>query len=228
MLLAAGLIRRFGTISREEVCEKALKCFEGLLAVLDSQGSAGKISSMIDRQVPSVQKTAELIIDHLLFNVNDDPYLSLGLTRDAGKAEVNKRWKRLIVLYHPDRYPDKKEYEEKAKKINEVYDKIRKIKEHGVRYGPVEDIFRDVPPPAAAVHHARYLRYLPTLILALTIFIAIISILLFFKAAKDDRHKYDKNQGEWSRPAGIRGSRTPALTTRGCPSCRTTAACRIL
>jgi len=228
LLLAAGLLRRFETISREDFQEKALKCFEGLLDIRESEDSATKVSSLIERQATDVQKSAEAIIDHLLFNKNNDPYLSLGLPKHAGEVEVNRRWRRLIVLYHPDRYPDNKEYEEKAKKLNEAYAQIRKAKEHVVWYGPINDVFRDSPPKADAVHHARYLRYLPTLILALTIFIALISILLFFKAVKDDRQLHNKNERESSRPAAGVGLQIPALMPHDFPSPRITVSNRLL
>ncbi len=156
---------------------------------------------MIDLQATTVQKSAEMIIDRLLSNRDGDPYLSLGLPRDAGSAEVAKRWKRLIVLYHPDRYPDNKENEEKAKRLNEAYDQIRKAKKCAAWYRPFNEALRDSLPKTAAVHHARYLRYLPTLILALTVLMAVISIFLYFKTAKDDRQIYNKHQRELSSPA---------------------------
>jgi len=211
LLLAAGRILRYETISREDVYEKALNCFEGLLDIRDSLDTAKKISAMIDRQVTIVQKSAEAITDLLLFNKNNDPYLSIGFPGYAGKDEVNRRWKRLIVLCHPDKYPDQKEYEEKAKKLNEAYDQIRKTKKHAIPYNPINDVFRDSLPKSDTVHYARYLKYVPTIILALTIFMAVISILLFFKAVKDDRHLYNKNQREFSRPAASAVLQIPAL-----------------
>jgi hypothetical protein len=166
---------------------------------------------MIDRQVTFVQNSAAAIIDHLLFNKKNDPYLSLGLPRYAGKAEVNRRWKRLIVLYHPDKYPDQKEYEEKAKKINEAYDEIRKIKENAAWYKPVNSVYGDSLPKADAAHYAKYLRYLPLFILVLTIFMAVISILFFLKTIKDDRHLYNGNPKKLSGYTSSNGLRTPAL-----------------
>ncbi len=211
LLLAAGLLRRFDKISDRDFCDRAVKCFDALLDIRDSVDSAKKISAMIDWQATTVQKSAERIIDNLLFNKNDDPYLSLGLRGDAGTDEVTKRWRRLIVLYHPDRYPDKKEYEEKAKRLNEAYTQIRKARKGAAWYEPFNDALRDNLPKKAVVHYYRYLRYLPTLILALTVLMAIVSILLFFKMAKDDRRMYNKNQREWSRPAAGTGSQIPAL-----------------
>lgn len=211
LLLAAGLILRYETISQEDIYEKASKCFEGLLDIRDSLDTAKKISAMIDRQATAVQKSAETITDLLLFNKNNDPYLSIGFPGHAGKDEVNRRWKRLIVLNHPDRYPNQKEYEEKAKKLNEAYDKIRKTKEHAIPCRPINNILRNGLPKADTRHYARYLKYVPTIILALTIFFAVISVLLFLKTVKDDRHLYNKNQRELNKPSASAGLQFPAL-----------------
>ncbi len=211
LLVAAGLLRRFDKISDQDFYDRALKCFDALLDIRDSIDTAKKISAMIDLKATTVQKSAEIIIDRLLSNRNGDPYLSLGLPRDAGSAEAAKRWRRLIVLYHPDKYPDKKEYEEKAKRLNEAYDQIRKEKRCTAWYRPFNDALRDSLPKTAAVHRARYLRYLPTIILALTVLMAAISIFLFFKIAKDDRPMYNKYRRELSRPAAGAGLQIPSL-----------------
>lgn len=180
LLLAAGLIRKFETISEDDVYEKALRCFEGLLDIRDSVDTAGHISAMIDRQATAVQKCAEAIIDRLLFNKRNDPYISMGLTGHVGKDEVNRRWKRLIVLYHPDKYPNQMEYEEKTKKLNEAYEQIRNKKETANPRKASDNVYRATLPKAAAVHYAGFLKYLPFFILAMAVFMAIVSVLIFY------------------------------------------------
>jgi hypothetical protein len=139
---------------------------------------------MIERQATVVQTRAEAIVERLLFNKKNDPYLSMGLPGHAGRDEVNRRWKRLIVLYHPDRHPDRKGYEEKAKKLNEAYDRIRAIKGRSVAYKPAGSVYGESLPKAGAAHYAGYLKYLPAFILALTIFMAVVSVLFFFGLLK--------------------------------------------
>src|SRR3989344_3173642 len=51
-----------------------------------------------------------------------DYYKTLGINKNATKDEIKKAFKKLALIYHPDRAPEekKKEYEEKFKEINEA------------------------------------------------------------------------------------------------------------
>jgi len=187
LILAAGLIRGFARISPEETYEKAVPCFESLLEIKESRDAASKVSSLIDGKLASVQEIAEAIIDRLLFNSAHDPYLSLGLPENAGRTEAAKRWKRLIVLYHPDKYPGQKEYEEKAKKINEAYEEIQTGERKIPLPRPDSRVNGDIPPVINTMHYTRYLRRVPAFILALAIFTAILSILFFIRTIQNDR-----------------------------------------
>ncbi len=54
--------------------------------------------------------------------MNDDYYKALGLDRSASTEDIKKAYRRLALKYHPDRNPsDKKNAEEKFKKISEAY-----------------------------------------------------------------------------------------------------------
>lgn len=57
----------------------------------------------------------------LHLNREDDHYLTLGLPRNASEEEIHRRWKALILLYHPDRNRDDEIASECAKRINESY-----------------------------------------------------------------------------------------------------------
>lgn len=189
LLLTASLISRFETISEEEVYEKASRCFDSLLDARESSEVARRISLLIDKSASSVQHSAGAIIDLLLFNKKYDPYMSLGLPRFAYKSEVSRRWRRLIVLYHPDKYPNQREYyEEKAKKINEAYDEIRK--ETDVQTSPETFMypFRAGPSHTEAALYRRYLKHVPTFILALVIFIALVSVVFFISIMTNVGH----------------------------------------
>jgi curved DNA-binding protein len=54
--------------------------------------------------------------------MNDDYYKTLGVDRNASTEDIKKAYRRLALKYHPDRNPsDKKNAEEKFKKISEAY-----------------------------------------------------------------------------------------------------------
>jgi DnaJ like chaperone protein len=67
--------------------------------------------------------------------VPDDPYLILGIGRDAPAEEIRRRYRDLVREYHPDRHiaagvPEEmiEIATERLKKINEAYDRVMKEK----------------------------------------------------------------------------------------------------
>lgn len=53
-----------------------------------------------------------------------DPYSILGVSRDAGKEEIKKAYRKKAKEYHPDLHPDDPEAARKMNEINEAYDMI--------------------------------------------------------------------------------------------------------
>ena len=51
-----------------------------------------------------------------------DPYSLLGVSRDAGDAEIKRAFRKKARQYHPDRNPDDAAAEAKFKEIQEAYD----------------------------------------------------------------------------------------------------------
>jgi hypothetical protein len=103
----------------------------------------------------------------------------LSAGEDAPFSEVHKRWKRLIVLYHPDRYQNQKIFEERVKKINGIYEEIRKMQNQKIfrnSFIPVNEM--RLPISSQLVQH-KYFKYIPSLIIVLVVTIAFFSLVLF-------------------------------------------------
>lgn len=185
MLCAARLISGFGTrYSSNEIYEMALSCYDLLIDMLEDPGVARELSAFVHMPAKEIQASAETIIDHLLFNRENNPSISLGFQGHVSAAEVTRRWKRLIILYHPDKYPNQKKYEERAKKINHAYAEIQRLKERGIHYEVVRNIKKTSFPRTDRIHYFRYMKRLPAVIIGAAILMAIISMLLFVSKIK--------------------------------------------
>lgn len=54
-----------------------------------------------------------------------DFYKTLGVSRDAGKEDLKKAYRKLAVKYHPDKNPGDKDAEKKFKEISAAYDILK-------------------------------------------------------------------------------------------------------
>jgi hypothetical protein len=95
--------------------------YENLIRIIEDEEIERKVSITIQPIGFEIRESAQMLMDILLFNKDDDAYLSLGLPREVSKEKVRERWKRLILLYHPDRHANSKMFEERAKKINNAF-----------------------------------------------------------------------------------------------------------
>ena len=57
--------------------------------------------------------------------MNKDPYVVLGVDRNASQEEIKKAYRTLAKKYHPDANPNNPEAAEKMKEINAAYDQIQ-------------------------------------------------------------------------------------------------------
>src|SRR3954451_11000723 len=66
-----------------------------------------------------------------------DFYSTLGVERTAADDEIKKAYRKLAMVYHPDRNGGSKEAEEKFKEITEAYDVLRDANKRAAydRYG---------------------------------------------------------------------------------------------
>jgi hypothetical protein len=196
ILSAAAIIARFREGRPfDEAGINVFSCYETLLDVIGDSHTALEICRLLGVPEARVRSYAGEIIDLLLFNKANDPYTSLGLPRDTPVGDVNKRWKSLLLLYHPDKYSNRKDYEERAKKINESYERIRSAKEQVVfHHRPVPEKEVNVRNRAVTgkIRRFKHLRYLPDFILALAVITAVISALIFIGIP---RHQDEHSQG---------------------------------
>jgi hypothetical protein len=180
LLCASRLISEFNTRhASNDIYERALSCYDLLIDMLEDPGVARELSSSIHMPANKIQASADVIIDRLLFNQKNNPYLSFGFQGYVSAAEVTRRWKRLIVLYHPDRHPNQKKYEERAQKINQAYAEIQRIEKKGIHYDAVKHAQRPSFAMSNKIHYFRYMKRLPTIIVGAAILVAIVSMLLF-------------------------------------------------
>jgi len=180
ILKTSTLIRRFREkCSLAEIYDKASRCYEPLIDSLEKPDAAKEISALLNIPAVTVKEHAESVINILLFNKDNDPYLSFGLERNAPFSEVHKRWKRLIVLYHPDRYQNQKISEERVKKINEIYEEIRKVQNQRILSGSFNAINEMNVSRNSQILHSKYIKFIPSLIVALAVIIAFFSLVFF-------------------------------------------------
>ena len=91
---------------------------------------------------------ANFVISKMHFNSENNYYITLGLPQGASQDKIRERWKRLILLYHPDRQEGNEEWvSERAKKVNDAYSMLkddakrsafdRKLVEQAINQKPV-------------------------------------------------------------------------------------------
>lgn len=181
LLTAAGIIAGYYSGSSiREIYGQIVANYEKLLGILEDPEAASEIAKLMDLPAGQVKEIADSIITRLLFNKTRDPFISLGLRHDSSLPEAHHRWKRLITLYHPDKQKDAGMTDDRAKRINEAFAELSWKKrdgigaesntvrrEMGVRTARAED--------KAAIMKAsfRHAKYIPFVILGLTVMLAI-------------------------------------------------------
>ena len=64
-----------------------------------------------------------------MFRFYQDPYLILGIPREATEDQIRKAFRRLAMKYHPDKNPGNREAEEKFKQVQSAYQVLTKDKD---------------------------------------------------------------------------------------------------
>lgn len=197
ILNIARLINRFRLSAYpEEIYDSVISNYDTLLEIIENHRSAVKLALTADMPISKIRESAEAILDFLIFNKKNDPFVSLGLKGNEDRIKITRRWRQLITLFHPDKYPGNRIYEERAKRINEAYEEIRGLKfvkkEGFYSESRKNQILKNIESPLALSNRVKkrrlsirkadsyllsYLRYLPFFI---TVFMALISLTLLF------------------------------------------------
>lgn len=104
---------------------------------------------------------ANFVISRMHFNAGNNYYITLGLPGNAQADEIRERWKRLMLLYHPDRQSGAEDLvSERAKKVNEAYSILKDEQKRAAFDRELVDMalrdeHRDMPPKAARMRPAR-------------------------------------------------------------------------
>lgn len=183
----ASLINRFNEgCPLDEIYRRGTDCYETLLDLIEKPEVVSEVSKLIKQPREKIEIVAIKIVNLLLLNRENNPFLSLGLPKSATSDEIKKRWKRLLMIYHPDRLSSQKGYEVMAKKINQVYREIgelqtkishdKEVTRHNRKVVEKQEIYF----PSNRYFYPKYLKFLPTFIIIMAISIAIFTIILLF------------------------------------------------
>jgi curved DNA-binding protein CbpA len=203
-------------ISWERFCLKAVRHSDVFINILnDSDESREFLSSAgISREYVSGQITG--ILSRLHFNKENDHYLTLALSRSASESQLHKRWKELMLLYHPDRNSGD-DAVACAMKINDAYSVLRNPQKkaeydrkllsqrEGLAPGPEISKFR-TPPIEDVLVSPRTRTILSKLVIPFCVVVASVILLVIFLENRERGHSHhaavtDKGDGHLQSPA---------------------------
>ena len=171
-----------GYFTVETLYSRAVVCYDLLLEILEGK-------DMADHNTQEIRHVVEEIVDLLLYNSSNDPFIALGLPYNADKETIRSRWKRLLCLYHPDRYSNKLLFEERAKRINEAFKETAHFKRPQTTnraarersHGRSENRKRTFHSSRTntSLRSSSFLRHLPLFVIGLAILLVSLSVFLF-------------------------------------------------
>jgi len=206
-------------ISWERFCLHAVRHSDVFINILNDSEEAREFlsSAGISREYVSGQITN--ILSMLHFNRGNDHYLTLALSRSAPESLLHKRWKELMLLYHPDRNSGD-EAAACAMKINDAYSILknpgkkaeydRKMLSQGEDHGLGPEIrkFRTPPPRENILGSPRARSILSKLVIPFCVFIALVILLGIFLENREQGYRHraavtDKGDGHPLSPAVV-------------------------
>ncbi len=180
-----------GGMSWERFSMQAVRYSGAFIDMLNATEEARQFLSLKGLSMEYVHKHIRDILARLHFNRENDHYLALCLPRSASEAQINRRWKDLMLIYHPDRSKDE-EAAGYAKRINEAYNVLKhpdKRREYDMRMTTTAVAHfghhrkKDLRPKVAKRYpfiSPEMRRLLPRLIIPCSIVISSIILLIIF------------------------------------------------
>jgi len=110
----------------EVLFARAIHCFEGLMDISCDTDAVRDFARRHELDIKYLVDGANFVISKMHFNPEENFYVTLGLPMHATPEEIRQRWKKLMLLYHPDRQTGDEEWvSERAKKVNEAYSTLK-------------------------------------------------------------------------------------------------------
>jgi curved DNA-binding protein CbpA len=110
----------------ERLYREAIKCFDSLIEISHGNETIREFARRRSIDMKYLVDGASFVISKMHFNPENNYYITLGLPQYATPEELSRRWKRFMLLYHPDKQIGNEEWvSERAKKVNEAYTALK-------------------------------------------------------------------------------------------------------
>jgi hypothetical protein len=120
------IIASYGGASADRIYRDAIVCFDSLIEISRNTDAILDFARRHDIDNKYLVDGASFVISRMHFNPENNYYITMGLARNVSPEEIRDRWKKLMLLYHPDRQGgDESWLSERAKKVNEAYSVLK-------------------------------------------------------------------------------------------------------
>ncbi|MBI5633887.1 MAG: DnaJ domain-containing protein [Nitrospirae bacterium] len=110
----------------ERLYREAIMCFDSLIEISHGNETIREFAHRRSIDMKYLVDGASFVISKMHFNPENNYYITLGLPQHATPDELNRRWKKFMLLYHPDKQLGNEEWvSERAKKVNEAYTALK-------------------------------------------------------------------------------------------------------
>lgn len=199
------IVQSYQGVNPERLFHEAITCFDGLIEISLGTDAIRDFAHQQGRDLKFLVDGANFVISKMHFNPESNFYLTLGLPRNTSAEEIRQRWKRLMLLYHPDRQNGEEGWvSERAKKVNEAYSTLKDdTKRAGYDRKLLDQNFAQVNGqrhenvPTARPHHpsqrrsktigprrsaawAHFSRYVPKILITFYIIVALVVLSIIY------------------------------------------------